>query len=78
MLTLVIISATLITLAIIFYSLCVWSERIARYFKLWYVVDFWIGFTFDVSGTFAMHLIAEGTFNILEIQNFLQTFNLKK
>ena len=64
--TLVIISTTLITLALLFYSLGVWAERIARYLKSWHVVAFWIGFTFDVSGTYAMHLIAKGPFNILE------------
>lgn len=64
--TTLIASSTLITLALIFYSLGVWSERIARYLKLWHVVAFWIGFTFDVSGTYAMHLLAKGPFDILE------------
>ena len=64
--TKVIISATLITLALIFYSLGIWSERIARYLKLWHVVAFWLGFLFDVSGTFAMHQLATKPFNILE------------
>ena len=63
---LVLISTTLITLALVFYSLGVWSERLAKYLKPWHVVAFWIGFTFDVSGTYAMHLIAKGLFNILE------------
>jgi uncharacterized repeat protein (TIGR03987 family) len=61
---LVIISASLITLALIFYSLGVWSERLARYLKLRHVVAFWIGFTFDISGTYAMHLLAKGPFDI--------------
>jgi uncharacterized repeat protein (TIGR03987 family) len=64
--SLVIISTTLITLALIFYSLGVWSERIARYLKPWHVVAFWVGFTFDVSGTYAMHLLATGPFHITE------------
>jgi hypothetical protein len=42
--TLVIISTTLITLALLFYSLGVWAERIARYLKPWHVLAFWIGF----------------------------------
>jgi len=63
---LVLISTILITLALIFYSLGVWSERIAKYLKLWHVVAFWIGFTFDVSGTYAMHLLATGSFDIFE------------
>ncbi len=61
-----IVSAILITLALIFYSLGIWSERIARYLKPWHVAAFWLGFLFDVSGTLAMHRIAEGPFNLLE------------
>lgn len=61
-----IISSTLITLALIFYSLGVWSERIARYLKPWHVAAFWTGFMFDVSGTWAMHEISSRAFNLLE------------
>lgn len=61
----VIVSATLITLALIFYSLGIWSERIAHYLKPWHVLAFWTGFLFDVSGTWAMHSLATGPFNIL-------------
>jgi uncharacterized repeat protein (TIGR03987 family) len=61
-----IISGILITLALAFYSLGVWAERVARYLKPWHVVAFWTGFTFDVSGTYAMHLLAEGRFNLLD------------
>jgi len=64
--SLVIVSSILITLALIFYSLGVWSERIARYLKPWHVIAFWIGFTFDVSGTYTMHLLAKGPFDIFE------------
>ena len=53
-----IISSILITLALVFYSLGVWSERFARYLKLWHVAAFWIGFLFDVAGTWAMHQIS--------------------
>ena len=65
-----ILSAILITLALIFYSLGIWSERIARYLKPWHVAAFWLGFLFDVSGTLAMHRIAEGPFNLLEPHTF--------
>jgi uncharacterized repeat protein (TIGR03987 family) len=61
-----IISATLITLALVFYSIGVWSERIARTLKPWHVAAFWTGFGFDVAGTLAMHFQAEGPFNILD------------
>lgn len=63
---LLIVSSTLITLALVFYSIGVWSERIRRYLKSWHVVCFWTGFVFDVSGTLAMHRLAEGKFDILE------------
>ncbi len=62
-----ILSTTLITLALLFYSLGVWSERIARYLKPWHVAAFWTGFTFDVSGTWAMTKLADGPFNLMEI-----------
>ena len=60
-------SAILITLALVSYSIGVWAERMARYLKPWHVVAFWVGFAFDVSGTWAMHLIAQGPFDLLEI-----------
>jgi len=63
---LVLFSTTLITLALIFYSLGVCSERISKYLLLRHVVAFWIGFIFDIVGTFAMHLLATGPFDILE------------
>lgn len=63
---LMIASATLITLALVFYTVGVWSERIARYLKPWHVVTFWIGFAFDLAGTLHMHMMSEGQFDILE------------
>jgi uncharacterized repeat protein (TIGR03987 family) len=60
---LLIVSATLITLALICYSVGVWSERIARYLKTWHIAAFWIGFGCDACGTFAMHRLAEGPFD---------------
>lgn len=59
-------SFALITLALLFYSLGVWSERIIRYLKRWHVAAFWAGLIFDISGTISMHLLAKGKFNILE------------
>lgn len=63
---LTIISTILITLALMFYSIGVWAERLKKYLLNWHVVVFWMGFFFDVSGTLAMHKLAEGPFNILE------------
>ena len=64
--SLVIVSTVLITFALVFYSLGVWAERLARYLKSWHVVSFWIGFVFDISGTWAMHLMAKGPFDLTE------------
>lgn len=64
--TLFILSTTLITLALIFYSLGVWAERIARYLKPWHVAAFWTGFGFDLSGTWVMHKLSRGPFNLWE------------
>lgn len=53
-------ASILITLALIFYSIGVWAEHIARYLKGWHVAMFWTGFFFDTSGTLAMELIHPG------------------
>jgi len=65
--TLLLFSTITITLALIFYSLGVWAERISRYLKKWHVVTFWIGFTFDVTGTLAMHFISENPFDLTDL-----------
>lgn len=49
-----------------FYSLGVWSDRIAKYLKPWRVVSFWVGFTFDLYGTYKINPIAQELFDILE------------
>ena len=64
---LLILSIILITLALVFYSLGVWSERIARYLKPKHVISFWIGFIFDVSGTLAMQQISDRPFDLFDL-----------
>jgi uncharacterized repeat protein (TIGR03987 family) len=66
----VFISSLLITLALVFYSLGVWAERWVRYLKLWHVVSFWLGFSFDVAGTIAIHFIVEGDLNLFDSHTF--------
>jgi len=61
------LSTILITLALVFYSLGVWSERISHYLKKWHVVAFWTGFIFDVSGTWAMGKLSDAPFNLLDV-----------
>lgn len=66
----VFISTLLITLALLFYSIGVWAERWSRYLKTWHVLSFWLGFSFDISGTYAMHLISESDFNFFAPHTF--------
>jgi uncharacterized repeat protein (TIGR03987 family) len=67
MIPFMILSTTLITLALVFYSLGVWAERMARYLKAWHVAAFWTGFAFDVSGTLAMTKLSTGPFDLLAL-----------
>ncbi len=60
------LSTITITLALVFYSLGVWAERLSSYLKSWHVVTFWIGFTFDVTGTLAMHFISDNPFDLTD------------
>ncbi len=60
----VVLPAILITLALVFSSIGVWSERLARFLKPRHVAAFWTGFLFDVCGTTAMHNIAKRPFNL--------------
>ena len=68
-----IFSAVLITLALVFYSIGVWSERIGGRLKVWHVIFFWLGLTFDTTGTVIMMKIAGGgiTFDIHGISGVL-------
>ncbi len=62
-----VLSVVLITSALLFYSTGVWSERFSRYLKGWHIAAFWIGFLFDISGTWAMGKLSEHPFNLLDI-----------
>ena len=64
---LLLFSSVTISLALVFYSLGIWAERISRYLKVWHVVAFWVGFTFDVTGTTAMHFLSDHPFNLLDL-----------
>lgn len=64
---LLLFSTITITLALVFYSVGVWAERISRYLKKWHVIAFWLGFTFDVTGTVAMHFISEHPFDLTDL-----------
>ena len=60
MTNIVIVSTILISLALIFYSIGVWSERIAGRLKAWHLIFFWGGLIFDTTGTGMMLEMAGG------------------
>ncbi len=47
----VMLSMILITLALVFYTIGVWSERLAGRLKGWHLIFFWGGLVFDTIGT---------------------------
>ena len=61
----VLLSTVFITLALVFYSIGVWSERIAGRLKPWHLVFFWLGLVCDTVGTALMMEMAGGlTFGV--------------
>lgn len=54
-----ILAITAITLALVFYTIGVWSERRSKSIKPWHIIAFWIGLIFDTTGTLAMRIIAQ-------------------
>jgi uncharacterized repeat protein (TIGR03987 family) len=65
--TLLKLASSLITLALVFYSIGVWSERFSKYLRGWHVAAFWAGLTFDVSGTLAMARLSDDPFSLLHL-----------
>jgi uncharacterized repeat protein (TIGR03987 family) len=53
-----------ITLALIFYTIGVWSEKIQGKLKKWHLIIFWLGLTFDTIGTTFMTKIAGSGFQL--------------
>ena len=62
-----VLSATLITLALLFYSLGVWAEQFSHYLKVWHVIAFWVGFIFDTTGTIAMSKLSSNPFDLNDL-----------
>ncbi|MCK5317055.1 MAG: TIGR03987 family protein [Anaerolineales bacterium] len=59
------LSTILISLALVFYTIGVWSERFAGRLKGWHLIFFWGGLVFDTVGTGMMMEMAGGlTFDI--------------
>lgn len=53
-----------ITLALLFYTVGVWSEKKQGELKKWHLIVFWIGLVFDTLGTTIMGKIAGAGFGI--------------
>ncbi|MDY0235388.1 MAG: HsmA family protein [Gudongella sp.] len=51
-----------ISLALVFYTIGVWSEKIQGNLKKWHLFMFWSGLTFDTLGTVLMSKIANEGF----------------
>jgi uncharacterized repeat protein (TIGR03987 family) len=59
------LSVILISLALVFYTIGVWSERLAGRLKGWHLAFFWAGFVCDTTGTGIMMEMSGGNlFNI--------------
>jgi uncharacterized repeat protein (TIGR03987 family) len=54
------LTTIIITSALVFYSIGVWSERIAGKLKTWHIVFFWLGLVCDTWGTGLMFEFAGG------------------
>jgi uncharacterized repeat protein (TIGR03987 family) len=54
------LTTIIITSALVFYSIGVWSERIAGKLKTWHLVFFWLGLVCDTWGTGLMFEFAGG------------------
>jgi uncharacterized repeat protein (TIGR03987 family) len=52
----------LITLALVFYSIGVWSERLAGRLMGWHLAFFWAGFVCDTTGTGIMVEMSDADF----------------
>jgi uncharacterized repeat protein (TIGR03987 family) len=60
-----IIPMLIISSALVFYTIGVWSERFQGRLKLWHLLFFWLGLVFDTWGTGLMIEMAGGlTFDI--------------
>ncbi|MDT4761187.1 HsmA family protein [Sphaerochaeta sp. PS] len=53
-----------ITLALVFYSIGVWGEKLQGVLKRWHLVTFWVGLLFDTLGTTLMSTMAGSGFTL--------------
>jgi uncharacterized repeat protein (TIGR03987 family) len=55
-----VLGTVFITLALVFYTIGVWSERLAGRLRAWHLVFFWLGLACDTAGTAIMMEYAGG------------------
>lgn len=53
-----------ITLALVFYTIGVWGEKMQGILKKWHLLVFYLGLVFDTTGTTIMSRIASGGFKL--------------
>lgn len=58
------IAIIFINLALVFYTVGVWSEKFQKVLKPWHLALFWLGLVCDTIGTSAMGELAGGIFKI--------------
>jgi uncharacterized repeat protein (TIGR03987 family) len=56
-----------ITLALIFYTIGVWAEKLKGILKMWHVIIFWFGFICDTVGTSIMGSIARASADVEKV-----------
>lgn len=55
-------AVTTISLALVFYTIGVWAEKLQGSLKRWHLILFWIGFLFDTIGTSLMARLTNDVF----------------
>ncbi len=66
-----IVAVVAIVLALILYTVSIWSERAIGDLRLWMVLTFLIGFLCDLIGTFIMSMKTTISFNVHSLFGFL-------
>ena len=53
-----------INLALVFYTVSVWGEKLQGELKRWHLALFWVGLLFDTLGTTSMSKLVSGEFKL--------------
>lgn len=56
-----ILAIVTISLALVFYTVGVWGEKLQKTLKPWHLVIFWAGFACDTTGTAFMSILSENS-----------------